>query len=55
VGTKKPTRKPSNKFYNKNPKTEKFNRREKFVSKFPDTRFFLPSLREKHTRYIPIG
>ncbi|MCD5380512.1 ribonuclease J [Candidatus Gracilibacteria bacterium] len=52
---KKPARKPSNKFYNKNPKTTKFNRREKFISSFPDTRFFLPSLREKHTRYIPIG
>jgi len=47
--------KTGNRFYNKNPKTAKFNRREKFVSSFPDTRFFLPSLREKHTRYIPIG
>jgi len=41
--------------YSKNTKTDKFNRREKFVSKFPETRFYLPSLREKHTRYIPIG
>ena len=45
----------SNRLYNKNTKTDKFNRREKFVSKFPETRFYLPSLREKHTRYIPIG
>jgi len=41
--------------YTKNSKTDKFNRREKFVSKFPETRFYLPSLRDKHTRYIPIG
>ena len=44
------------KFYNKDTKvrTIKFDHREKFISKFPETRFYLPSLRDKHTRYIPI-
>ena len=28
--------------------------REKFISKFPDTKFYLPSLREGYTRYMPI-
>lgn len=37
------------------PKREKFERREKFSSKFPETKFYLPSLRDKYTRYIPIG
>lgn len=27
----------------------------KFVSDFPETKFYLPSLREKYTRFIPIG
>jgi len=27
----------------------------KFVSKFPETKFYLPSLREWYTRFIPIG
>jgi hypothetical protein len=48
-------RKTTNRFYNKNSKTSKFEHREKFISKFPETRFYLPSLRDKHTRYIPIG
>ncbi len=48
-------KKKTNKFYHKNSKTDKFKRREKFASKFPETRFYLPSLREKYTRYIPIG
>ncbi len=52
---KKPAKKPHTKSFNKNSKGGKFGRREKFISTFPDTRFFLPSLREKHTRYIPIG
>ena len=26
----------------------------KFISKFPDTKFYLPTLREWYTRYIPI-
>ncbi len=30
-------------------------KREKFVSTFPETKFYLPSLRDKYTRYIPIG
>ena len=28
--------------------------REKFISKFPETKFYLPSLREGYTRYMPI-
>jgi hypothetical protein len=28
--------------------------REKFISKFPDTKFYLPTLREGYTRYMPI-
>ena len=28
--------------------------REKFISKFPETKFFLPTLREGYTRYMPI-
>jgi len=45
------------KFHNTNYKNKntKFEHREKFSSKFPDTKFYLPTLREKHTRYIPIG
>ena len=27
----------------------------KFISKFPETKFYLPTLREGYTRYIPIG
>jgi len=48
-------KKSGNRFYNKNSKISKFEHREKFISKFPETRFYLPSLRDKHTRYIPIG
>ena len=48
-------KKTGNRFYNKNSKTSKFEHREKFISKFPETKFYLPSLRDKHTRYIPIG
>lgn len=29
--------------------------RWKFISKFPETKFYLPTLREGYTRYIPIG
>ena len=29
--------------------------RGKFISKFPETKFYLPSLREGYTRYIPVG
>ena len=28
--------------------------REKYISKFPDTKFYLPALREGYTRYMPI-
>jgi hypothetical protein len=48
-------KKVTNRYYNNDSRTNKFNHREKFVSTFPETRFYLPSLREKHTRYIPIG
>jgi len=50
-------KKTSHRYYNKDSKTRtsKFEHREKFISKFPETRFYLPSLRDKHTRYIPIG
>ncbi|MGB2110441.1 MAG: hypothetical protein ACPHY8_00435 [Patescibacteria group bacterium] len=27
----------------------------KFVSDFPETKFYLPSLREGYTRFIPVG
>jgi ABC-type uncharacterized transport system substrate-binding protein len=47
--------KKTNKFYNNDPKITKFSHREKFSSKFPHTKFYLPSLRDKYTRYIPIG
>lgn len=29
--------------------------RGKFISKFPETKFYLPSLREGYTRFIPVG
>lgn len=29
--------------------------RGKFISQFPDTKFYLPSLRDGYTRYMPIG
>ena len=29
--------------------------RGKFFSKFPETRFYLPSLRKGYTRYMPVG
>jgi len=29
--------------------------RGKFISDFPETKFYLPSLREGYTRFIPIG
>ncbi|PZM83853.1 ribonuclease J [Candidatus Gracilibacteria bacterium] len=29
--------------------------RGKFISKFPETKFYLPTLRDGYTRYIPIG
>jgi len=50
-------KKSGNRYYNKDSKTRtsKFEHREKFISKFPETRFYLPSLRDNHTRYIPIG
>lgn len=46
-------------FQNKAPKTQSWNRtwevRGKFISKFPDVKFYLPSLREGYTRFIPVG
>lgn len=38
-----------------NQKVETKEIRWKFISKFPETKFFLPTLREWYTRYIPIG
>jgi hypothetical protein len=29
--------------------------RGRFISKFPETKFYLPTLRDGYTRYIPIG
>jgi hypothetical protein len=29
--------------------------RGKFVSDFPETKFYLPSLRDGYTRFIPVG
>ncbi|MDD2907849.1 MAG: ribonuclease J [Candidatus Gracilibacteria bacterium] len=37
------------------PKQESNEIRGKFISKFPETKFYLPSLREGYTRFIPIG
>lgn len=34
--------------------TRQIEYREKFPSKFPETKFYLPSLREGYTRYMPI-
>ena len=39
---------------NKAPKTNDTEIRWKFISKFPDTKFYLPSLRQWYTRYMPI-
>jgi ribonuclease J len=36
------------------PSNKQIHYREKFVSKFPETKFYLPSLREGYTRYMPI-
>ncbi|MFK7780614.1 MAG: ribonuclease J [Candidatus Gracilibacteria bacterium] len=41
-----------NKNYNRNSSGEI---RGKFISKFPETKFYLPSLRDGYTRYMPIG
>ncbi|MDD3793182.1 MAG: ribonuclease J [Candidatus Gracilibacteria bacterium] len=42
---------------NKNQKQVKIDGeiRGKFISRFPETKFYLPSLREGYTRFIPIG
>ncbi|MDD3145538.1 MAG: ribonuclease J, partial [Candidatus Gracilibacteria bacterium] len=37
------------------PKPESNEIRGKFISKFPETKFYLPSLREGYTRFIPVG
>jgi len=36
------------------PKHESNEIRGKFISKFPETKFYLPSLREGYTRFIPV-
>ncbi len=52
---KKPTKDNSQKrqWYNKNSHNNEV--RGKFASKFPETKFYLPSLREKYTRFMPVG
>ncbi len=59
--------KPEVKLNNKDDKNDRNNRHSgnrsrtrrdqtrTFVSKFPETKFYLPSLREGYTRYMPIG
>ncbi len=55
----KNNKKPSvNKKNDKSIKNKKIDNKEirwKFISKFPETKFYLPSLREWYTRFIPIG
>lgn len=47
--------------FNKNKQSSRYGKnsngevRGKFISKFPETKFYLPSLREGYTRFIPIG
>ena len=48
----KPTGNRGNSNYKKNNRQVEY--REKFISKFPETKFYLPSLREGYTRYMPI-
>lgn len=46
-----------NKNFNKNPdynKNSDWEIKWKFISKFPETKFYLPSLRDGYTRYMPI-
>ena len=43
----------SHKSKNNNKKDDEI--RGKFISKFPETKFYLPSLRDGYTRYMPIG
>lgn len=44
-----------NKNNNSNKKNSDSEIRWKFISKFPETKFYLPSLRDGYTRYMPIG
>ncbi len=47
----------SKKDFNQDDEEKKYKSRftrEKFISKFPETKFYLPSLRQGYTRYIPI-
>lgn len=53
IEVNKVDKKFNNKKPNKNKKTDEI--RGKFYSKFPETKFYLPSLREGYTRYMPIG
>jgi ribonuclease J len=50
--TVKSTWNRNNSNYKKNNRQIEY--REKFISKFPETKFYLPSLREGYTRYMPI-
>lgn len=51
VVVQKTSQRPPQKRYEDN----NFEIRWKFPSRFPEPRFYLPSLREGYTRYIPIG
>lgn len=52
-------KKPNNKKPNNNQQKKKSHSNQpvkgKFVSDFPETKFYLPALREWYTRFIPIG
>lgn len=51
-------KKQTNKKPNNNPQKKKTNNQPikgKFVSDFPETKFYLPALRQGYTRFIPIG
>jgi hypothetical protein len=48
INSKKPQQK-------KKPSAKDTEVRGRFVSTFPETKFYLPALREGYTRFIPIG
>ena len=53
--TKQTKSTPKKPISNKNPQQKKPEIRGKFISQFPDTKFYLPALRDGYTRYMPIG
>lgn len=53
-----PKKKEENSTVKENPSDTKKDDGEirwKFISTFPDTKFYLPTLRDRYTRYMPIG